>query len=84
MSLESVLKQLESRIEEFTRVHAQLRDRVTELESRLADVEGQAEARQAEVERLEGIDRQREELAGRLEALLETVDGALAATAPDE
>ena len=78
MSLDSVLKKLESRIEEFVEAHGTAIDRIAELEARIKELEGRLGGSgelEAKVAKLES---QREELTERLGKVLGVLDKALA------
>lgn len=84
MAMESVLKQLESRIEELVEAYRGATDRSVELEARIAELEGklaETETRlsdeSAAGERVKALESQRDELAGRLEKVLGLIDGVL-------
>jgi septal ring factor EnvC (AmiA/AmiB activator) len=83
MPMESILKKLEGRIEEFVRAHEQATARVAELESRVAELEAQLADSSADTERLRGLEEQRDDLAERLGKVLETIDSALSAGSPE-
>lgn len=77
MAMDAVLKQLESRIEELVRAYGEskkaekaLAKKVEELETRLAS-DANANDRVAELEK------QRDDLAKRLEKVLSLIDGTL-------
>jgi chaperonin cofactor prefoldin len=77
MAMDTVLKQLESRIEELVKAYqtasaneAKLAARVEELEGKIADA---SEASS----RCEALEKQREELGKRLEKVLSLIDGTL-------
>jgi chromosome segregation ATPase len=77
MSLDSVLKKLESRIEEFVEAHGKATARIVELEGRIKELEGQLGGSgelEAKVAKLES---QRGELAERLGKVLGALDKAL-------
>lgn len=78
MALESVLKKLESRIEEFVEAHQTATARVAELEARVAELEEQLGGAGELDEKVAQLEAQREELGARLEKVLEALDGALA------
>ena len=84
MAMESVLKQLESRIGELVEAYSGAVSRCAELEGNAGDLEteiaelktqlaGQSEAG----ERLAALELQRDELATRLEKVLGLIDGVL-------
>ena len=77
MTMESVLKTLESRIEEFVELHASASARVTELEAKVAELEEQLAAPSDTDERVQALEAQGEELAGRLEKILGVIDRAI-------
>ena len=76
MPMESILKKLEARIEEFVRAHEAATERVAELEGRVAELEAQLAQSSAATERLRGLEEQRDDLAQRLGKVLETIDSA--------
>jgi chromosome segregation ATPase len=77
MAMESVLKKLESRIEEFVEAHRVATARVAELETRVAELEAEAAGSTDLGDRLKALEGQRDELADRLEQVLGLIDGAL-------
>ena len=90
MAMESILKQLESRIEELVEAHGgtvarsvELEEMVTELEAKLAEAEEKLASQSQDGDRISELESQRTELGARLEKVLELVDGALANAAQD-
>jgi len=77
MSMDSVLKKLESRIEEFTQAHKKATDRVAELEARVEELEGEVGGSQDLTKKVEDLEAQRAEMADRLEKVLGAIDSAL-------
>jgi len=77
MALESVLKKLESRIEEFAEAHQKATTRVAELEARVAELEEQLGGSGELDEKVAQLESQREELVKRLEKVLGVLDSAL-------
>jgi chaperonin cofactor prefoldin len=77
MAMETVLKKLESRIEELVAAYQQATSRTTELESRVAELEQQAAASGDAADRVAALEEQREKLAARLEGVLSSIDAAL-------
>ena len=77
MSMESVLKQLESRIEEFVEAYTSAQARVGELESRVEELERKAGTEAETAATLAAMERQRDELADRLQKVLGVIDGVL-------
>jgi len=82
--MESVLKQLESRIDDFIEAHEVAQARVAELEARVAELEQQAEEGAGAGERVLALESQRDDLAERLKRVLELIDGALAKGGSEE
>jgi chromosome segregation ATPase len=90
MAMESILKELESRIEELVDAHGgavarstELEEKVTELETKLAEAEDKLTSQSKDGDRITELETQRSELGARLEKVLELVDGALAKAAQD-
>ena len=81
MSLDSVLKKLESRIEEFVEAHQTATTRIAELEGRINELEGQLGGSGELEAKIAKLESQREELAERLGKVLGVLDKALASTA---
>ncbi len=86
MAMESVLKQLEARIEELVGAYRAAVDRAAELETRVGELEAQRDELEGRLagesetgERVATLERQRDELAGRLEKVVGVIDDALKA-----
>jgi chromosome segregation ATPase len=79
MTMESVLKKLESRIEEFVEAHTTNTTRISELEAEVAELEGKLAAGSDLADKVQLLEAQRDQLAQRLEKVLATIDGALGA-----
>lgn len=84
MAMESVLKQLESRIEELVEAYsvavstsAELETRVGDLETEIAELKTQLSGQSEAGERVASLEKQRDELAARLERVLGLIDGVL-------
>jgi chromosome segregation ATPase len=77
MAMESVLKKLESKVEEFVEAHRVAAARVSELEARVAELEGQLEDSSKLTDKIKDLEASRSQLSERLEKVLETIDGAL-------
>lgn len=91
MAMESVLKQLETRIEELVDAYRTNLERAAELESRVADVENERDELKARIDertdagqRIAELEKQRDGLADRLEKVLGIVDSALGADATED
>lgn len=89
MAMESVLKQLESRIEELVEAYtaavsrsAELEDRVGELETEITDLKTQLSGQTEAGDRVAALELQRDELAARLEKVLGLIDGVLGSDTP--
>jgi len=89
MAMESVLKQLESRIEELVEAYsgavstsAELEARVGDLETEIAELKTQLSGQSNAGERVASLEKQRDELAGRLEKVLRLIDGVLGSNPP--
>jgi chaperonin cofactor prefoldin len=76
--MESVLKKLESRIEEFVGAYGATTARVSELEAKVSDMEKQLSDSSELVEKIKSLEAQRDELGQRLEKVLGRIDDALA------
>jgi uncharacterized protein involved in exopolysaccharide biosynthesis len=83
MTMESVLKKLESRIEEFVGAYGATTARVSELEAKVKDMESQLSDSSELAGKIASLEAQREELSQRLEKVLGRIDDALADTAGD-
>ena len=77
MTMDSVLKKLESRIEEFVQAHQKATERIAELETKLAELEAQVGESGELGKRVEELESQRGEMADRLEKVLGAIDSAL-------
>ena len=77
MTMDSVLKKLESRIEEFVEVHRINTERISELEAEVVELEGRMAASSDLADKVQLLEAQRDQLAKRLEKVLATIDGAL-------
>ena len=84
MAMESVLKQLESRIEELVEAYSSAVLRSAELETRVGDLETEAAELKTRLsseseagEQVALLEQQRDELAARLEKVLGLIDGVL-------
>lgn len=84
MAMESVLIQLESRIEELVEAYsgavarsAELENRVAELETEAAELKTRLSGQSDAGERVTSLEKQRDELAARLEKVLGLIDGVL-------
>ena len=78
MSMDAVLKRLESRIEELVAAYEGARGRVGELEQRVGELEARLEEAGDAGARIGELEDQREALGQRLEQVLQTIDAALA------
>lgn len=77
MSMDAVLKQLESRIEEMVEAYSGARKREAELVSRVQELESQVASGSEAGERVAALEKQRDELGKRLEKVLTLIDGTL-------
>jgi FtsZ-binding cell division protein ZapB len=77
MTMDSVLKKLESRIEEFVQTYQKATERIAELESKVAELEAGAGAQTELSDKIESLESQRAEMAERLEKVLGAIDSAL-------
>jgi chromosome segregation ATPase len=84
MAMESVLKELESRIETLVEAYRSARSRGAELEAKVAGLETEKAELEAKLsgsseasDRVAELERQRDQLAGRLEKVLGLIDGVL-------
>jgi chromosome segregation ATPase len=76
--MESVLKKLESRIEEFVGAYGATTARVSELEAKVKDMEKQLSGSSELVAKITSLEAQRDQLGQRLEKVLGKIDDALA------
>jgi len=79
--MESILKKLESRIEEFVGAYGATAARVSELEAKVKELEKQIGDNRTLTEKLAVLEKQRDQLGRRLEKVLTTIDDALSDTA---
>jgi len=84
MAMESVLKQLETRIEELVESYRGAVERSAELETKVGECELEIDELKTRLagstsanERVESLERERNELATRLEKVLGLIDGVL-------
>lgn len=77
MTMDSVLKKLESKIEEFVQVHTKATERIAELEARVAELEEQTGSNDELDEKVKHLESQRGEMVDRLEKVLGVIDSAL-------
>jgi len=84
MAMESVLKQLESRIEELVEAYsgavlrsAELESRVDDLVTEITELKTRLSSETDAGERVALLEQQRDELAARLEKVLGLIDGVL-------
>ncbi len=77
MSMDAVLKQLESRIEEMVEAYREAKKREAELASRVQELESQVASGSEAGERAAALEKQRDELGKRLEKVLTLIDGTL-------
>lgn len=84
MAMESVLSNLETRIEELVEAYRGEKDRTTELETKVSELETEVEDLRGKLEsstdagnRVKELEGQRDELATRLEKVLGLIDGVL-------
>ena len=78
MAMDSVLQQLESKIEELVKAYQVSRKNETELAAKVEDLEGKLEADVDMTGRIAALEQQRDELGKRLEKVLSLIDGTLA------
>ncbi len=77
MTMESTLKKLESRIEEFVKTHQKATARVAELEGQVAELTKKQGPSEDLSEKVKALEAQRAEMANRLEKVLGAIDAAL-------
>jgi len=82
--MESVLKQLEARIEEFVKAYseavshsAEFEAKVGELETEITELRTKLSGESDVAEKLASLEKQRDELAARLEKVVGLIDGVL-------
>lgn len=80
MAMEAVLKQLESRIEELVKAYGDSKKREAELAAELEKLGRRLDSEAKAGERVAVLEKQRDELGKRLEAVLKLIDGTLAGT----
>ena len=78
MAMDSVLQQLESKIEELVKAYQVSRKNETELAAKVEDLESKLKAGADVTGRLADLEQQRDELGKRLEKVLSLIDGTLA------
>ena len=83
MTMEAVLKKLESRIEEFVEAHRVSTERIAELEKELGELESKMATSSDLADKVQLLEAQRDQLAKRLEKVLTTIDDALGKAAKD-
>jgi len=88
MAMESVLKQLETRIEELVEAYggavshsAELEAKVDEFETEINELKTRLSSESDASDRVTSLERQRDELAVRLEKVLGLIDGVLGSDA---
>lgn len=84
MAMETVLKQLESKIDELVEAYGASRVRVAELEQRVAELEGRLSGLAEAEGRASSLESQRQALADRLHQVVATIDRALGAQQDDQ
>jgi chaperonin cofactor prefoldin len=77
MAMDTVLKQLESRIEELVKAYQTASANETKLAAQVKELEGKVTAASEAGSRCEALEKQREELGKRLEKVLSLIDGTL-------
>jgi chaperonin cofactor prefoldin len=77
MAMDTVLKQLESRIEELVKAYQTASANEVKLAARVEELEGKIAAASEASSRCEALEKQREELGKRLEKVLSLIDGTL-------
>jgi seryl-tRNA synthetase len=83
MTMDSALKKLESRIEEFVEAHRVNTARISELEAEVVELEGRMAASSDLADKVQLMEAQRDQLAKRLEKVLVTIDNALGEVASE-
>ena len=77
MALDSVLKQLETKIEELVAAYGETTAREQELAAKLEQAESRLTDDAEAKERITALEKQRDELTTRLEKVLERIDSTL-------
>jgi DNA anti-recombination protein RmuC len=77
MALDSVLKQLEAKIEELVAAYGEATAREQELAAKLEQAESRLTDDAEAKERITALEKQRDELTTRLEKVLERIDSTL-------
>ena len=77
MAMDSVLKQLESRIEELIEAYGAATKKSSELEARVKELEGKMASETDLSDKVAELEKQRGDLTTRLEKVLSLVDGTL-------
>ena len=80
MAMEAVLKQLEARIDDLVKAYGEARKREAELTAKLEKLEDRLASSADLGKRVEGLEKQRDELAARLGKVLKLIDSTLAAS----
>jgi len=78
MAMDSVLQQLESRIEELVKAYKAAKKHETELAAKVKALESKLDADADMSGRVATLEKQRDELGKRLEKVLSLIDGTLA------
>jgi chaperonin cofactor prefoldin len=77
MAMDTVLKQLESRIEELVKAYQTANANEAKLAARVEELEAAVATASEANSRCEALEKQREELGKRLEKVLSVIDGTL-------
>jgi len=77
MTMDAVLKKLESRIEEFVDAHRASSERIAELEAQVEKLEATMAKSSGLSDKIQLLEAQRDQLSKRLEKVLATIDKAL-------
>ena len=78
MAMDTILKQLETKIEELVEAYRAAAANEAKLAERVAELEGRVAADSEIESRCEALEKQREELGKRLEKVVSLIDGTLA------
>jgi uncharacterized protein involved in exopolysaccharide biosynthesis len=78
MAMDTVMKKLESKVEALLEVYRDAMTREAELQAKLAELEKKTKSDADYEKRIGELERQRDELAARLEKVLDQIDSALA------